>query len=149
MAMVRTRRILTPSRGTLWRLTFKCRSPPTGTLPLAGSDSHVAAGRTGQRMPHGTLSDENRVIWWRTSKTFPPRWQSRRRRTRSRFRRSTVTMKASPTGQLFQKWSAGSATDNKGAGMTSCVHINRHQDQPILVQLADAGNDALSSAERK
>jgi len=111
--------------------TFKCRSTPTGTLPLDSDLMHtLQRGVQASGMPSWIpLSDENRVDLVAYIKTFSPRWQSEKAGDPIKIpTEPPVTMESITTApNCSKKWSAGSATDNKGAGWTVCVHINRQQ----------------------
>jgi cytochrome c oxidase cbb3-type subunit I/II len=128
--------------------TFKCRSTPTGTLPLDSDLIHVLkTGVQASGMPSWLpLSDENRVDLVAYIKTFSPRWQSEKPGDPIKIPAEPAVTKESIThgGELFQKMECWKCHGQQGRGDgPSAATLTDSKEQPIRpYNFADAGNDA-------
>jgi len=128
--------------------TFKCRSTPTGTLPLESDLIHtLQRGVQASGMPPWlALSDENRVDLVAYIKTFSPRWQSEKPGDPIKVPpEPAVTMESITHGaELFQKMECWKCHGQQGRGDgPSAATLTDSKDQPIRpYNFADAGNDA-------
>jgi mono/diheme cytochrome c family protein len=128
--------------------TFKCRSTPTGTLPLDADLIHTLhRGVQASGMPSWiSLSDENRTDLVAYIKTFSPRWQSEKPGDPIKIPAEPAVTKESIThgGELFQKMECWKCHGQQGRGDgPSAATLTDSKDQPIRpYNFADAGNDA-------
>ena len=128
--------------------TFKCRSTPTGTLPLDSDLMHVlTTGVQASGMPSWiSLSDENRTDLVAYIKTFSPRWQSEKAGDPIKIPAEPAVTKESIAhgAELFQKMECWKCHGQQGRGDgPSASTLTDSKEQPIRpYNFADAGNDA-------
>jgi cytochrome c oxidase cbb3-type subunit 2 len=128
--------------------TFKCRSTPTGTLPL-DSDmvNTLVRGIETSNMPSWRpISDENRVDLIAYIKTFSERWKTEKPGTPITIPpEPAVTIESIRHGhELFQKMECWKCHGQQGHGDgPSASTLTDSKDQPIRpYNFAAAGNDA-------
>ncbi len=128
--------------------TFKCRSTPTGTLPLDSDLIHVLkTGVVASGMPSWiTLSDQNRVDLVAYIKTFSPRWQSEKPGDPIKVPAEPAVTKESIAhgAELFQKMECWKCHGQQGRGDgPSAPTLTDSKEQPIRpYNFAEAGNDS-------
>jgi cytochrome c oxidase cbb3-type subunit I/II len=128
--------------------TFKCRSTPTGTLPLDSDLFHVLkTGVMASGMPSWiSLSDQNRVDLVAYIKTFSPRWQSEKPGEPIKVPAEPAVTKESIThgAELFQKMECWKCHGQQGRGDgPSAPTLTDSKEQPIRpYNFADSGNDS-------
>lgn len=124
---------------------FKCRSTPTGTLPLDSDLIHsLERGLRGSNMPSWLpLSDENRQALVAYIKTFSPRWQTEKPGTPITVPpEPEVTADRIKAGQdMFRKlecWKCH-GTEGRGDG-PSASSLTDSKDRPITPYDFTAGH---------
>src|SRR6201998_3810276 len=116
--------------------TFKCRSTPTGTLPL-DSDLYNTLGRgiNFTNMPNwSALTDQNRADLVAFIKTFSPRWKTEKPGDPIQIPAEPALTVASIKhgSELFQKleWWKCPGQEGRGAGPSAST-LTDSNDQPI------------------
>jgi cytochrome c oxidase cbb3-type subunit 2 len=128
--------------------TFKCRSTPTGSLPLDSDLIHtLLLGVETTNMPSWRpLSDENREDLVAYIKTFSERWKTEKPGEPIKIPPETpVTIESIRHGhELFQKMECWKCHGQQGHGDgPSASTLTDSKDQPIRpYNFASAGNDA-------
>jgi len=128
--------------------TFKCRSTPTGTLPLDSDmiNTLVRGVETSNMPSWRPLSDENRHDLIAYIKTFSDRWKTEKPGEPIKIPPETpVTIESIRHGhELFQKVECWKCHGQQGHGDgPSASTLTDSKDQPIRpYNFASAGNDA-------
>jgi cytochrome c oxidase cbb3-type subunit 2 len=128
--------------------TFKCRSTPTGTLPLDSDliNTLVRGVETSNMPSWRPLSDENRQDLIAYIKTFSDRWKTEKPGEPIKIPPETpVTIESIRHGhELFQKVECWKCHGQQGHGDgPSASTLTDSKDQPIRpYNFASAGNDA-------